>query len=50
MSVFDNTGSALKFTEVDANSIIANVINTFKIKVEKYGGSLTSLLEARQRF
>ncbi|WP_289199720.1 HAMP domain-containing sensor histidine kinase, partial [Bacteroides acidifaciens] len=46
MSVFDNTGSALKFTEVDANSIIANVINTFKIKVEKYGGSLTSLLEA----
>lgn len=33
MSVFDNTGSALKFTEVDANSIIANVINTFKIKV-----------------
>ena len=46
MSVFDNTGSALKFTEVDANAIIANVVNTFKIKVEKYGGSLTTLLEA----
>ena len=46
MSVFDNTGSALKFTEVDANNIIANVVNTFKIKVEKYGGSLTTMLEA----
>lgn len=46
MSVFDNTGSALKFTEVDANNIIANVVNTFKIKVEKYGGSLTTLLKA----
>lgn len=46
MSVFDNTGSALKFTEVDANAIIANVVNTFKIKVEKYGGTLSTLLEA----
>lgn len=46
MSVFDNTGSALKFTQVDANNIISNVVNTFKIKVEKYGGSLTTLLEA----
>lgn len=46
MSVFDNTGSALKFTEVNANAIISNVINTFKIKVEKYGGSLTADLEA----
>ena len=46
MSVFDNTVSALKLTEVNANSIISNVINTFKIKVEKYGGSLTARLEA----
>lgn len=46
MSVFDNTGSALKFSEVNANSIISNVVNTFKIKVEKYGGSLTTMLEA----
>lgn len=46
MSVFDNTGSALKFSVVDANNVIANVVNTFKIKVEKYGGSLTTLLNA----
>lgn len=46
MSVFDNSGSALKFTEVDANSIIQNVVNTFKIKVEKYGGSISCHLDA----
>ncbi len=42
MSVLDKTsGSALSFKVVDANTIIANVVNTFKIKVERYGGSLT---------
>ena len=46
MSVFDNSGSGLKFTEVNANSIIQNVVNTFKIKVEKYGGELTTELNA----
>lgn len=46
MSVFDNAGSALKFTEVDANEIIQSVVNTFKIKVEKYGGTLTADLDA----
>ncbi len=46
LSVFDNTGSALKFSVVDANSIILNVINTFKIKVEKFGGALSCNLSA----
>lgn len=47
MSVFDNTNSAaLRLKEINANTIIANVVNTFKIKVEKYGGTLTSMLEA----
>ncbi len=46
MSVFDNTGSALKFVDVDANSIIQSVANTFKIKVEKYGGSISTNIEA----
>lgn len=47
MSVFDNTNSAaLRLKEINANSIISNVVNTFKIKVEKYGGTLTSMLEA----
>lgn len=46
MSVFDNSGSALKFTEVDANKIVENVVNTFKIKVEKFGGSISCKLDA----
>lgn len=46
MSVFDNTGSALKFVDVDANSIIDSVANTFKIKVEKYGGTISTNIEA----
>lgn len=50
LSVFDNTGSALKFTDVDADSIISNVVNTFKIKAEKYGGTLTCRLEAENSY
>ncbi len=46
MSVFDNSGSALKFSKVDANTIIENVVHTFTIKVEKYGGSIVSHLDA----
>lgn len=47
LSVFDRgTTSALKFSEVDANSIIANVANTFKIKAEKFGGSIETQLDA----
>lgn len=50
LSVFDNTGSALKLTEVNADSIISNVVNTFKIKVEKYGGTLTCILDAENPY
>lgn len=51
LSVFDdNTRSALKFGIVDANNIISNVVNTFKIKVEKYGGSLTCDLDATDAY
>ncbi|MDE6753850.1 MAG: HAMP domain-containing histidine kinase [Muribaculaceae bacterium] len=47
MSVFDNSGSALKFSEVDANKIVENVTHTFKIKVEKYGGSISCVTDAK---
>ena len=47
MSMFDNSNSSLKFTEIDANAIISNVAHTFKIKVEKYGGSITTQLDAQ---
>lgn len=46
LSVFDNTVSALKFSDVDANAIISNVVNTFKIKVEKFGGCISCSLQA----
>ena len=47
LSVLDNGASTLKFTEVNANQIISNVANTFKLKVEKQGGDLQTDLEAR---
>ena len=46
MSVFDKSSSSLKFTDVDANLIIENVVHTFKIKVEKFGGDITCHLNA----
>lgn len=46
LSILDKTGSTLKFTEVNANSIIYNVVNTFKLKVEKQGGTIEANLDA----
>lgn len=40
MSVFENSNNALNFTCVDANKIIAGVVSTFKLKVERFGGHL----------
>lgn len=42
MSVFEDSNASLKFTEVNANDIIKNVIHTFKIKAEKFGGSISA--------
>ncbi len=47
MSVFDNQGNALKFTVLDANTVIQSVVHTFKIKVEKFGGTITTNLNAQ---
>ena len=38
MSMFDRQKATLKLQEVNANQLIQNIINTFKLKVEKYGG------------
>lgn len=47
MSVFDKSSvAALKFKILDANDVLSNVVNTFKLKVEKYGGSLSCNLNA----
>ncbi|MCD8386549.1 MAG: HAMP domain-containing histidine kinase [Bacteroidales bacterium] len=46
MSMFDRQKATLKLEEVDANSEIYNIVNTFKLKVEKYGGKITAQLDA----
>ncbi len=46
MSVLDNGHSALNFRTVDANKIIAGVVSTFKLKVERFGGSLNFINDA----
>lgn len=46
MSMFDRQKATLKLQDVEANSAIANIIHTFKIKVEKYGGHIEAELGA----
>ena len=46
MSMFDRQKATLKLQEVDANTVIANIVNTFKLKVEKYGGVIDAGLNA----
>ncbi len=46
MSMFDRQKATLRLTEVDANTAIANIIHTFKLKVERYGGSIAANLDA----
>lgn len=46
MSMFDKHKATLRIQEVDANIAISNIINTFKLKVEKYGGKLRADLDA----
>ncbi len=46
MSMFEGKKATLKIEEVDANLVIYNIVNTFKLKVEKYGGHITSNLDA----
>lgn len=46
MSMFEGRKATLKITEVDANLIIYNIVNTFKLKVEQYGGKIDAHLDA----
>lgn len=41
LSMFDNSQFSIKYAEVNANEVIANVIQTFKLRVEKAGGKIT---------
>ena len=46
MSMFERQRATLKLQEVDANLALYNIVNTFKLKVEKYGGKISSHLDA----
>lgn len=46
MSLFDRQKATLKLEEIDANLTVYNIVNTFKLKVEKYGGHITADLDA----
>lgn len=46
MSLFDKQKASLNITEIDANLTVFNIVNTFKLKVEKYGGQITANLDA----
>jgi signal transduction histidine kinase len=46
MSLFERQRATLKLKEMDANDLVANIANTFVLKVEKYGGTLDIDLRA----
>lgn len=46
MSMFERQKATLKLQEVDANAAIDNIVHTFKLKVEKYGGNIQACLDA----
>lgn len=46
ISLFDDRSTSLKLREVDANALIEGVVNSFDLKVQSYGGTLTSDLKA----
>lgn len=46
MSMFDRRQATVRLKEIDANSAIDQIVNTFKIKVERFGGHIESNLDA----
>lgn len=46
MSMFDRQRASLRLQEVDANTVLHGIANTFKLKVEKYGGRISTDLDA----
>lgn len=46
MSMFDRQKTTLRIQDIDANKAISNIVSTFKLKVERYGGQIISNLEA----
>lgn len=47
MSMFERQKATLKLSEIDANLTISNIVHTYKLKVEKFGGKIQSNLDAQ---
>ena len=50
MSLFERNNIALKMKELDANEIIAHVVQTFSLKVVQKGGQVDAVLDAIDPF
>lgn len=48
MSMFDKKAATFKKKEVDVNSLISDVVNTFRLKVESSGGTISANLNATE--
>ena len=46
MSMFDRRNTSLKFADLDINELAGGVAHTFDLKVQKYGGTLVTQLDA----
>jgi len=48
ISLFEKQKATLKLKEIDANDLLVSVVNTFALKIEKFGGSIDIDLEAEE--
>lgn len=46
MSMFDRDEATMRLEEEDANALVESVVSTFKLRAEKYGGSIETSLDA----
>ena len=48
ISLFEKQKATLKLKEIDSNDLLISVVNTFALKVEKFGGNIDVDLEAEE--
>jgi signal transduction histidine kinase len=48
ISLFEKQKATLKLKEIDSNDLVVSVVNTFALKVEKFGGNIDIDLEAEE--
>ena len=48
ISLFEKQKATLKPKEIDANDLLVSIVNTFALKVEKFGGNIDIDLEAEE--